>query len=80
MVYYIFYKIRLKRILINQIIKQAPMSNENERVKSLALSHTTLLYFLIGSNTERLRGRGAGCRNGERVGGRDRAFKFTFLG
>lgn len=41
MVYYIFYKIRLKRILINQIIKQALMGNENERVKSPALSHTT---------------------------------------
>lgn len=50
MVCYIFYEIRLKRILINQIIKQALMGNENERVKSqVVLCRTTTAIVVVAS-------------------------------
>ena len=49
--------------------------------KCMFLYAVQLLYFLIASNTKKTlweRG-GGGCKNRGRVGGRGRAFKFTFL-
>lgn len=50
------------------------------KMQVLICGLSTVLSYRFEHGKASWSGGGAGCRNGERVGGRDRAFKFTFLG